>query len=245
LEKPFIVERLKKIAELENINYESDAVLELIAEASTGGMRDAITLLEQAYLYSQGNITLKKIKELTGLLPTEIYQEILQNIIDKNPKKILEIVEEVVAQGYSFEDFQKGFVKAAESLLKAFYGIERNSFTHIASKFNEYQILFLLRVLKDMELDIKSATNPKIFVDFHLLRLTKIESELELIGNVNFIDTAVVVESPPKQQPLPETVSTVVNKVSQNLENKETDESEVIKYAIEKLKLREVADGSI
>lgn len=245
LEKPFIIERLKKIAELENINYESDAVLELIAEASTGGMRDAITLLEQAYLYSQGNITLKKIKELTGLLPTEIYLEILQNIIDKNPKKILEIVEEVVAQGYSFEDFQKGFVKAAESLLKAFYGIERNSFTHIASKFNEYQILFLLRVLKDMELDIKSATNPKIFVDFHLLRLTKIESELELIGNVNFIDTTAIKESPPKQQPLPETVSTGVNKVSQNVENKETDESEVIKYAIEKLKLREVADGSI
>uniref|UniRef100_A0A7V3ZWU9 DNA polymerase III subunit gamma/tau n=1 Tax=candidate division WOR-3 bacterium TaxID=2052148 RepID=A0A7V3ZWU9_UNCW3 len=244
LEKPFIVERLKKIAGLENINYESEEVLELIAEASTGGMRDAISLLEQASIYSQGTITIEKIKELTGLLPTEIYQEILQSIIDKNPKKILEIVEQVVAQGYSFEDFQKGFVKAAESLLKAFYGIEHNAFSPIASKFNEYQILFLLRVLKDMELDTKSATNPKIFVDFHLLRLTKIQSELELIGNINYIDTNFV--SPvaiPKVTLEPS--SAEVEAVIQNSNSIKEDKNELIKYAIEKLKLREVSDGSI
>ncbi len=244
LEKPFIVERLKKIAGLENINYESEEVLELIAEASTGGMRDAISLLEQASIYSQGTITIEKIKELTGLLPTEIYQEILQSIIDKNPKKILEIVEQVVAQGYSFEDFQKGFVKAAESLLKAFYGIEHNAFSPIASKFNEYQILFLLRVLKDMELDTKSATNPKIFVDFHLLRLTKIQSELELIGNINYIDTNFV--SPvatPKVTTEPSYAE--VEAVIQNSNSIKEDKNELIKYAIEKLKLREVSDGSI
>ena len=244
LEKPFIVERLKKIAELENINYESEEVLELIAEASTGGMRDAISLLEQASIYSQGTITIEKIKELTGLLPTEIYQEILQSIIDKNPKKILEIVEQVVAQGYSFEDFQKGFVKAAESLLKAFYGIEHNAFSPIASKFNEYQILFLLRVLKDMELDTKSATNPKIFVDFHLLRLTKIQSELELIGNINYMDTNFVSPLATPKVTL-EPSSAEVEAVIQNSNSIKEDKNELIKYAIEKLKLREVSDGSI
>ncbi|MDI6850326.1 MAG: DNA polymerase III subunit gamma/tau [bacterium] len=244
LEKPFIVERLKKIAELENIGYESDEVLELIAEASTGGMRDAISLLEQAFIYSQGTITIEKIKELTGLLPTEIYQQILQNIIDKNPKKILETVEQVVAQGYSFEDFHKGFVKAAESLLKAFYGIEHNAFSSIASKFNEYQILFLLRVLKDMELDVKSATNPKIFVDFHLLRLTKIQSELELIGNINYIDTSFV-SSPEKPKVSLEPSPVEGKTVTENPKRTEEDKNELIKYAIEKLKLREVSDGSI
>ncbi len=244
LEKPLIVNRLKQISEKEGIGYESEAVLELIAEASTGGLRDAISLLEQAYLYSSGTITLQKMKELTGFLPEEIYQNILCQIKGNNAKGVLEVVEEVLAQGYSLEEFHRGFVKAVESLIKAFYGLEKNSFSTFVEGLNEYQILFMLRILKDMELDIKNSLNPKIFLDYHLLRLMKIESELELLGNVNFIDqNGYRTESIPGQQSSANNNEKVQIEEQKSWEGSNTPE-EVIKYAIERLKLKEVKNGS-
>jgi DNA polymerase-3 subunit gamma/tau len=244
LEKQHIVERLKKVATLESMDFESDKVLELIAEASTGGLRDAISLLEQAYIYSQGVITLEKVKELTGILPQEIYLEIFNSILDKNSKGTVEIIERVVAQGYSLEDFQKGFVRAAEALLKAFYGLEKNEFTILASRFNEFQILFLLRVLKDIELDLRSLSNPKIFVDFHLLRLSKIESELELLPEVNFINSSSspAIKNGTAVRTTPESlISETPSEPSMG--NKEAPPKDIIAYAKEKLKLKEVKNG--
>ncbi|HOP33176.1 MAG TPA: DNA polymerase III subunit gamma/tau [Candidatus Hydrothermia bacterium] len=243
LEKHHIIERLKKIANLENIGYESDDVLDLIAEASTGGLRDAISLLEQAYIYSQGTITLEKAKELTGILPQEIYYEILSLILEKNSKEIVEIIEKVVAYGYSLEDFHKSFVRAAESLLKAHYRIENNLFSPLASKFTEYQILFLLRVLKDMELDLKGLSNPKIFVDFHLLRLSKIESELELLPTVNFINSSTPqLNNNNGSQKIARGLSEA-SQLESNTANGESNSKDIRQYMIEKLKLKEDGDG--
>ncbi|MEO0273186.1 MAG: DNA polymerase III subunit gamma/tau [candidate division WOR-3 bacterium] len=255
LEKNAIKERLLKVIKTEketggaNIEYESEEVLDLIAEAASGGLRDALSLLEQAHVYSQGIITVEKVKELTGMLPQEIYLQLFEYLLDKKSTETISLVEKIIAQGYDLEDFQKGLLRATEQLLKAFYEVESNVYTSLAKRFNEYQLLFLLRTLRDMELDIKTLPNPKIFVDFHLLRLIKLESELELTQNVNFLNGKPV-ELPGNSANGVKAVSNGELNLSGKLQDvpstqKEGSEKEdFIAFLIQKLKLREVTDGS-
>ncbi len=257
LEKNAIKERLKQVIEIEKasgstvIEYESEEVLDIIAEAASGGLRDALSLLEQAFVYSQGLITVEKIKELTGMLPQEIYLQLFQYLLDKNSKETVSLVERILAQGYDFEDFMKGLVSATEMILKAYYDVEKNPYSNIAKKFNEYQLLFLLKTLREMELDIKTIPNPKIFVDFHLLRLIKLESELELTPNVNFINGTPVESGMQNNYGGNATLLNGIkmienggNEGKPSLSSEKEEDKDFIAFLIEKLKLREVTDGS-
>jgi len=248
LDKNDIKERLKQVIEQEKnsqgeiIEYESEEVLDLIAEAADGGLRDALSLLEQAHIYSQGVITVAKVKELLGLLPQEIYLQLFQFLLEKKSSEVISLVDRVLSQGYDFEDFHKGLTKATEMLLRAFYDLETNEYSPLAKRFNEYQLLFLLRILRDMEMDVRNATNPKIFIDFHLLRLIKVESELEFVGNVNFINGERVYTIPESQTLAFEGKK---EEVITPLEPIREENSKILEYMIEKLKLKEVQDGLI
>ena len=92
-----IVEHLRKISKLENIDITDDALIS-IAKNSAGGMRDSIALLEQLSVLG-GQITTAEIDNLLGRLSFDLLNEFSQKIIESNPNGAIENLDKVYNSG--------------------------------------------------------------------------------------------------------------------------------------------------
>lgn len=95
---PQMVARLEHIANTEKIPFSPEA-LELIAKQSDGSMRDAITVLEQAYHYSSGKIELPQVREILGLEDEEAYIQLLGSVTTNNRKEVISQLNSLYRKG--------------------------------------------------------------------------------------------------------------------------------------------------
>lgn len=88
------VKHLAHILNLENIEYTTDA-LEIVARAGSGSLRDTLTLLDQAIIFSKGSINASNIASMLGLLDPKKIEEIYEIILNEDRKKLLEVIKEL------------------------------------------------------------------------------------------------------------------------------------------------------
>ena len=84
---PNIIDHLKRVAEKENIQFDEEA-LNVIAEKADGGMRDALSIFDQAASFSQGNITYQKVIEDLNVLDAENYFNIIDLALENKVSEI-------------------------------------------------------------------------------------------------------------------------------------------------------------
>jgi len=122
---PELIARLNYILENEKVEYDKEALIP-IAIKGEGSMRDAISLLDRIITYS-GNkkLTYSLVNEVLGIIPSQMYMEFLENIVTKNPRKCLDIVNQLYYDGYNikvfffdFLDFIKNTVLIKKELYK-------------------------------------------------------------------------------------------------------------------------------
>ena len=89
-----ITHHLSHILNLENINYETEA-LDMLSRAGNGSLRDTLTLLDQAIIFSKGYITPEVIASMLGLLDPRQVELIFDTILRSDREKLIEIVKEL------------------------------------------------------------------------------------------------------------------------------------------------------
>ncbi|MBE0496020.1 MAG: DNA polymerase III subunit gamma/tau [Campylobacterales bacterium] len=89
-----IVHHLSHILNQEHIAYEIEA-LEMLARAGNGSLRDTLTLLDQAILFSKGHVKPNVVASMLGLLDPERLEELFEMILDEDRKGILEAIKEL------------------------------------------------------------------------------------------------------------------------------------------------------
>ena len=169
-----LINRLNFICKEERIQCEKDA-LKIIYEISEGSVRDAISLLEQAYIYGDGKIDSSTLKEVFGILEDEIFINLFEYIAEEKPSDLLKLLRDALNQGYSLFDFHKGLVKAATSLMEAILMGEENPYSHLKGKFSEIDILYIFKILKDMEQTLRLSNYPRPLFEYELLKLAFIK----------------------------------------------------------------------
>ncbi|MDR1615040.1 MAG: DNA polymerase III subunit gamma/tau [Campylobacteraceae bacterium] len=87
------VKHLEHILNLEGIKYDKDA-LDIIARAGNGSLRDTLTLLDQAIIFSKSDLTPSSVASMLGLLDPEQIKEIFACIMDGDRKRALEFIKE-------------------------------------------------------------------------------------------------------------------------------------------------------
>lgn len=87
-----IASHLEHILNLENVEYEKEA-LEIIARSGGGSLRDTLTLLDQAIIYSKKFINTQAITQMLGLVDPKVLEEIFEAILNKDKDSIKKIVE--------------------------------------------------------------------------------------------------------------------------------------------------------
>ena len=89
-----IVHHLSKILDKEGVGYELEA-LEMLSRSGGGSLRDTLTLLDQAILFSKGDVKSTNIAQMLGLLDPKKLEEIFDFVLNSDKKALLEVVEEL------------------------------------------------------------------------------------------------------------------------------------------------------
>jgi DNA polymerase-3 subunit gamma/tau len=95
-----VVEHLIHILNLENISYDNDA-LEILARSGSGSLRDTLTLLDQAIIYSKGHVDVNTVTDMLGLVDPKFISDIFSAIFAKDYAKVVEFTK--VLEDYESE----------------------------------------------------------------------------------------------------------------------------------------------
>ncbi|SHO81707.1 DNA polymerase III subunits gamma and tau [hydrothermal vent metagenome] len=91
ISQKLIRKHLEHILNLENIEFEVEA-LEIIARSGSGSLRDSLTLLDQAIVYSKNFVNLSTVVGMLGIIEPSIIEKLLNSIYNKNEDEILEFI---------------------------------------------------------------------------------------------------------------------------------------------------------
>ena len=104
-----LADRIRMITGSENLEITGDAV-ELLASLAEGSMRDALSLLDQAVASTEGELTSEGILELYGLVGHEPYLDLNDAILERDARKALDLIEELVQGGHDLVEFARALV---------------------------------------------------------------------------------------------------------------------------------------
>ncbi|MBI5100025.1 MAG: DNA polymerase III subunit gamma/tau [Nitrospirae bacterium] len=202
--KNVIKEQLKKITETEKINIRETA-LEMVAKAADGSMRDALTLLDQAYSFSE-EITEKELQILLGLPEADIISNLLETILNGNVSGTLSIIKELTDRGNDLRQIIKELVENFRNLavvkvtqgdkeLLEFSEDEIQKLRALASGVSIEELTVLFSELLRLESEVKNAINPRYTLELGLLRtsfvkgMTSVEHIFKMLGGEQGRDT--------------------------------------------------------
>jgi DNA polymerase-3 subunit gamma/tau len=182
-----IVERLRYVTTQEQVTAEDDA-LRLIARVAAGGMRDALSLLDQALAFGEGEVTAARIREAVGLVADETYGELLAIVAERQPEAVFPFVGRLVDAGVDLAEFANGLGDALRALMVRVLGGElpgttdalRHAVEAHASRFSAGDVLRMLQLLQDAETGIRRSSNARLHVEALLLRYALLDRTVEL-----------------------------------------------------------------
>ena len=181
-----IVKRLSFIAESEQIEIE-DAALKEIAFIADGGMRDAISILDQAVAYSTDVITLKDINDIVGTISNSKIDEFINNLIENKINDMLMFSSEC-------NDSGKNMIKVAEKIM---YQLKNILIEQIKKEENNIglskeKIIYLIKELNETISSMKKSNDPKLLFDLFIIKNSNVnsgEENKEKVSNVHYISS--------------------------------------------------------
>ncbi len=174
-----ITARLRYIAGQEKIDIEEGA-LQAIARHAEGSLRDAVALLEQLSVFSEGKVKAHDVFTMLGIVEDEFFLQLFDAIYRRDAVETMRLIDGLFTRGHSAKDFVKGFQNACDQLLKARLGISGNRFSEIAQRYQPQDVLAMLNASLKMEETIRYAPQPRIWIEYHLLRLVYLPRTVEL-----------------------------------------------------------------
>jgi DNA polymerase-3 subunit gamma/tau len=182
-----IRDRLREVLEAEKIAADEDA-LTLIARHADGGMRDALSVLDQCLSFGEGAITAGRVREVLGLVDDELYAEVLELVAARRPAAVFPLVDRLMDAGVDLAEFMGGAAEALRGLLMLQLGSRPEGVTEaLRATLESYQaqlepgdVLRMLRLLADNESGIRRSVNPRLVVETLLLRWAMLDRIVDL-----------------------------------------------------------------
>ena len=182
-----IRDHIFRILEKEGIDYETEAV-EIIARRAEGGMRDALSILDQALsLTQEATLTTAVSEEITGTISLSALDRYVASLAQKDVPGALKNLDLIFENGKSMTRFVVDLLQYLRDILIVQAGGEN---THHSDAFERnlalpQDVLFEMISLATKSLaDIKASLQPKIYAEMMTIRLAEIDSQPELSGEV-------------------------------------------------------------
>jgi DNA polymerase III subunit gamma/tau len=185
-----VVERLRSVLSREGLSAPEDA-LRIIGRKADGGMRDALSLLDQVLSLTGGEVGAEAVRRVLGLVEEERYLELLDILADGRHGEVFTVVEQLLDEGYDLVEFYHGLMDALRTLLRLRLCPEapldvredlRTSFAARAERFAPGDLVRMLSAAADMETNgsLRRSANPRVLVEMLLLRLSYLDRTVDL-----------------------------------------------------------------
>ena len=182
-----IVGRLQQVLAAEGITAEEDA-LRLIARSADGGMRDALSIIDQVRAFGEGPVTADRVREVLGLIPDDVYGELLRLIAARDAAAVFPLVGRLFEAGADLEEFVAGAGDLLRAVLLAGLGGRAEGLTEglqvavqeRAADLPPADVVRLLAALGQAEPQVKQSGNPRLAVELLLLRWALMDRTVEL-----------------------------------------------------------------
>ncbi|WP_135554489.1 DNA polymerase III subunit gamma/tau [Paenibacillus cymbidii] len=180
------VERLALICREEGVDADRDA-LQLIARLSDGGMRDAISLLDQTAAFAGGRIAYADVVSMTGGMAADQFAKLAEAIKDKDVGRALQLIDELMQEGKSAD-------KCMESLILFFRDLlliklvpnsqavtdrilDVSGFAGITAAFANDELFALIDTLNKYQVEMKYAAQPQTLFEVAVMKICSASEE--------------------------------------------------------------------
>jgi DNA polymerase-3 subunit gamma/tau len=207
-----IVKRLKDLSEIEGIRIDTES-LYLIARKADGGMRDALSLMDQAISYCINEISIDKVRQIFGLIPNQVYQHFMTMIDQGDARGLINELHLVFEQGTDLQEFISNMLEFIRMLILRKLGVqimdinpeELSLFDELGILFNQNKLLYMLSFLIAARNDMRSSPNPYLILEALMIKLCKMdemEDVAKLLSGGNLqAKTAVQASDPQNPKP--------------------------------------------
>ena len=184
-----IVDRLATVLEQEGLPAPQDA-LRTIAQKADGGMRDALSLLDQVIALTGGEISQESVRQVLGLVDNERYVELLDMWAEGKHGEIFGFVERLLDEGYDLVEFYHGLVDSLRALLRLSLGgtppdldaETLEAFKAGLASFTPADLTRMLALASDLESSgsLRRSPNPQVVLEMLLLRISYMDRTVKL-----------------------------------------------------------------
>lgn len=203
-----IVNRLKEIVEFNQLEAEEEALF-LIAKIATGGLRDALSLLDQCIATGESPITVEQVTAIAGIVSDDFMAQFLETVKKGDATGCLTMFYEALAQGKDVRQFLADLLvyirnllllqlgQGAEELITA-SGEVLEKLKKQSATFPREKLLTMIKILAAAENEIKWSSHGQVLLEVTLLKIIDTLSQPSETVQENAFEAAV-----PRQQPKP------------------------------------------
>ena len=245
-----IFQHLSEIAEKESIKYEVQA-LKMIAKRSNGGMRDAQSLLEQLNLLPEG-ITINNIQNLLGEVSESELTNLIKSLVENNPESLIDTCNKLYDAGNEPLQIIIGLLNITRDLLlhttnnkysDLYYTSDefRDELDKISKTINKSTIINWHNNLRNIEYQIKSSDNPRLWFEIHLTGLLD-SQEINSVENKQESKNNTTEEKHESRKNIPINKENISDEIPKPSIQEEITHKELIEKKDEKLEKFEVLE---
>ena len=186
------INHLKQVADKEGITVEEEA-LAVIAEKADGGMRDALSIFDQAASFCQGNITYQKVIEDLNVLDSDNYFRIVDLALENKAMDIMVLLNNVINKGFDGGLLIQGLAKHVRNVLMArdpqtlpLLEVSDQQRERYQQQAQKCQIPFLyqaLRLINQCDINYRQSSNKRLLVELTLIEIAQITQPDDSVGS--------------------------------------------------------------
>ena len=186
-----IVNHLKMVAQKEGFNCEEEA-LNVIAEKADGGMRDALSIFDQAASFCQGDITYAKVIEDLNVLDADYYFKLVDLALGNKVSDVMLLLNDVISKGFDAGNLALGLASHIRNVLMAkdastlplleVSESRRQKYEEQAKKCPTTFLYRAMQILNRCDVEYKQSSNKRFLVELTLIEVAQITQKDDTDG---------------------------------------------------------------
>lgn len=189
-----IVSRMKEVLMDVGIEYD-ETVLKIIAQAAAGGMRDALSMLDQVVSFSGDKMTIDDALLVTGSIGQDVFFRLAEALIQKDVANALMSVEQLIEDGKDPVRVTEDFITFYRDLLVLLVAPEQtelleiatgdDTFRELASKFPVDTLYKSISILTNTQQEMRFSNHAKVYLETAIIRLAQVPREITVTTEGN------------------------------------------------------------
>ncbi|MDD3534105.1 MAG: DNA polymerase III subunit gamma/tau, partial [Candidatus Cloacimonetes bacterium] len=182
-----IVARLRDLCEKEGIKMDDESMY-LIARKADGGLRDALSLMDQTISYCADDIHIDQVRQIFGMIPNQVYHDFMQMIKAHDSQNLIIELHNIFEEGTDLQEFIANMLEYLRVVLLSKLGIkikdispeEMPLFEEIAQRFSQNDLLYIMSQLMQTKTDIRLSNNPYLLIEAMMIKLSRLDEINEI-----------------------------------------------------------------